>query len=119
MPITVLDNDVERLMYYLHSVCQAIEHTGNEIDCFRTYRNWSSLCTEEIHILLILCLTFSPDVFNNRVFFQSDTLRADSQNKFYEISQICHQILAVQSIVVADRKAASKQNKGLSDIMDA
>lgn len=103
VPITVPDSDVARLMYYLNCVCQAIEYTDNDIDRYRAYRNWSSLSTEEVRVLLVLCLTFSPDVFNNRVFFQSDALCAGSQNKFYEISQIRHQVLVVQSIVVAGR----------------
>lgn len=101
--VTVPNNDVARLMYYLNCVCQAIQYTDNDIDRYRSYTNWSALSNEEVRLLLVLCLTLSPDVFNNKVFFQSDALCDDFQNKFYEISQVRHQLLAVQSIVVAGR----------------
>jgi hypothetical protein len=51
----------------------------------------------------VLCYTFSPDVFNNKVFFQLDALCDDFQNKFYETSQVSHRLLAVRLIVVAGR----------------
>jgi hypothetical protein len=100
---SVPNNDIARLMYYFNSVCSAIEYTDNDMQRYRNCRNWSSLSYEEIRLLLVLCYTFSPDVFNNKVFFQSDALCDDFQNKFYEISQVSHRLLAVRSIVVAGR----------------
>ncbi|CAF1357537.1 unnamed protein product [Rotaria sordida] len=108
-PVTVPDNDVARLMYYFDCVCDAIEYDDSDLNRYRNYRNWSSLSYEERRVLLALCLTFSPDVFDNKVFFQSDALCGDRSNKFYKISQVSHQLLAVQSIVIAGRRRQVKQ----------
>lgn len=100
---SVPDNDVARLMYYFHCVCSAIEYTDNDMQRFRNYHNWRSLSYTEVRLLVALCYALSPDVFNDKVFFQSDALCGNSSNKFYEISQVSHQIMAVRSIVVAGR----------------
>jgi hypothetical protein len=52
-------------------------------------------------MILILVLAFSPDEFDNKVFFHSDELCGDCGNKFYEFSTVRRQLLAVQSIVFA------------------
>jgi hypothetical protein len=51
----------------------------------------------------LLCYTFSPDVFDGKVFFQSDALCGNFNNEFYEISQISSQLVAAQSIIIAGR----------------
>jgi hypothetical protein len=98
---TVPNNDVARLMYYFHCVCSAIEYNDSDVSRYRNYQNYASLTYNEIRCLLVLCLTLSPDEFDDKVFFQSDALCGDSFNRFYEISQVSHQLLAVQSIVIA------------------
>ncbi|CAF3729909.1 unnamed protein product [Rotaria sordida] len=45
----------------------------------------------------------SPDVLDNKVFFHSDALCGNSANQFYEFSQIRHQLMTVQSILIAGR----------------
>ena len=101
--VSVPDNDVARLMYYFHCVCSAIEYTDSDMQRYRDYQNWRSLSYIEIRLLVVLCRTLNPGVFNNKVFFQSDALCGNSSNKFYEISQISNQVLAVRSIVIAGR----------------
>lgn len=99
---TVPDNDIARLMYYLKCVCTTIDCNNEpEIRRFTNYSNWSSLSIDEQKQLVILCYTLSPDVFDDKVFFQSDVLCGNSGNEFYEISQVRNQILAAQSIVIA------------------
>ncbi|CAF3657437.1 unnamed protein product [Rotaria sp. Silwood1] len=101
---TVPDNDVAKLMYYLNCVCFSIDCNDDpNIRRLTNYSNWSSLSVDEQKQLLVLCYAFSPDVFDNKVFFQSDALCQNSSNKFYEISQVRHQVLAVSSIIVAGR----------------
>jgi hypothetical protein len=107
--VTVPDNDVARLMYYFDSVCSAIEYNDTDVSRYRNYRNYSSLTYNEIRVLLVLCLTLSPDEFDDKVFFHSDALCGDSANKFYEVSQVSHQLLAVQSIVIAGRRCNVKK----------
>jgi hypothetical protein len=101
--VNVPQNDTARLMYYLNCVCQAIQYDDNNISRYRNYNNWSQLSNEDIRLLVVLCYTLSPDVFNNKVFFQSDALCGNNANKFFEINEVNHQLLAVQSIVVAGR----------------
>jgi hypothetical protein len=102
--VTVPNNDIARLMYYLNCVCEAVEYNDADVRRFRNYNNWSSLSNEEIRVLLALCLTLSPDVFNNKVFFHSDALCGNRSNRFYEINQVSHQLLAVESIIIAGRR---------------
>ncbi|CAF4968680.1 unnamed protein product [Rotaria sp. Silwood1] len=102
--VTVPDNDVAKLMYYLNCVCFSIDCNDDpNIRRLTNYSNWSSLSVDEQKQLLVLCYALSPDVFDNKVFFQSDALCQNSSNKFYEISQVRHQVLAVSSIMVAGR----------------
>ena len=101
--VNVPANDTARLMYYLNCVCYAIDYTDNNITRYCNYSNWSQLSNEDIRFLVVLCHTLSPTVFAGKVFFHSDALCGDMTNKFYEISQVSHQLLAVQSIFIAGK----------------
>jgi hypothetical protein len=102
--VTVPNNDVARLMYYFSSVCYCIDYNDSDISRYRNFQNWSSLSYNEIRVLLALCLTISPDVLDDKVFFNSDSLCGNSPNKFLEITQVSHQLMAVQSIIIAGRR---------------
>lgn len=94
-------NDVATLMYYLTCVFGAVEcDMTPQMRRFTNYHNWRSLSFAEIRQLIALCYVFSPDVFNNKVFFHSPALCGNNSNKFYEISQVRNQLLAVSSIIV-------------------
>jgi hypothetical protein len=102
--VTVASNDTAKLMYYLSCVCNTIECNQDEdIRRFTDYRNWTRLSNEEQKLLVILCYTFSPDVFDDKVFFRSDALCGDLGNQFYTINQVRQQLVAVQSIIIAGR----------------
>ena len=103
------NNDVARLMYYLDCVCSAIQYTDNDIHRYRNYQNWSSLPNDDVRVLWILCLALSPDEFEGKVFFQSDDLCGDCGNMFFEITQICNQLVVVESIVIAGRSRQVNQ----------
>jgi hypothetical protein len=99
---TVPNNDVARLMYYLNCVCTVIDCNHDpDIQRFTNYRNWSYLTVSEQAQLLVVCYTFSPDVFNNQVFFHSDELCGNSSNEFFRINQVSHRLIAAESIVIA------------------
>jgi hypothetical protein len=103
-PTTVADNDIAKLMYYLNCVCYTIDCNDQpEIRRFTNYSNWQSLSTDEQRQLVVLCYTFSPDIFDNKVFFQNDALCIQRSNEFYEISQVSNQLVAARSIVIAGR----------------
>lgn len=102
--VQVPNNDVAKLMYYLSCVCVSIEANDEpEIRRFTDYMNWHRLSNDEVKQLVVLCYTLSPDVFEGKVFFQSDELCFDFSNEFYEISQVQSRIVAAQSIVIAGR----------------
>ena len=98
---TVPDNDVARLMYYFNCVCAAIEYNDSDVRIYRDFRNYSSLTYNHIRVLISLCLALSPDEFDNKVFFHSDALCGDSGNVFYDVSQVRHQFLVAESVVIA------------------
>jgi hypothetical protein len=102
--VTVAENDVAKLMYYLNCVCRVVDcKDDRELGRFIDYHNWASLSITDQKRLLALCYTFSPDVFEDKVFFQSETLCRGAPNRLYEISQVRHQVLAVSNIIVAGR----------------
>jgi hypothetical protein len=102
--VTVPDNDIARLMYYLECVCTAIDCNNDpEIRRFTDYSNWHRLSVDEQRQLVVLCYTFSPDVFEGKVFFQKDALCVQYSNEFYEISEVNDQLIAARSIVIAGR----------------
>jgi len=103
--VTVPNNDVARLMYYLNCVCNTIDCNDDpDIQRFTNYHNWSYLSSEEQKALLVVCYAFSPDVFDDKVFFHSDALCGNSSNEFYTINQVRSQLFAVESIIIAGRQ---------------
>ena len=98
------NNDVARLMYYLSCVCTAIDCQDDaEIQRFTSYEKWHQLSREEQKALVVLCYAISPDILENKVFFQYDALCVEFPNEFYKISQVQNQLLAAESIVIAGR----------------
>jgi hypothetical protein len=88
----------------LKCICSTIECNDEpEVQRFTNYNNYYSLSTEEEQELFVLCYTFSPDVFDDQVLFQSDALCMDDGNQFYEISQVSTHLMAASSIVIAGR----------------
>lgn len=101
--VTIPDNDVARCMYYLSCVCAVIENDESSIRRYTDYRNYSRLSDDDIEIVYKLCLTLSPDEFEDKVFFESDALCGSSGNNFYEINQVRNRLGVVGSIIIAGR----------------
>ena len=81
-PTTVANNDVAKLMYYLNCVCTTIDCNDDaDIGRFTNYNNWSYLSVDEQKLLVALCYTFSPDVFEGKVFFHMEELCGGSLNR--------------------------------------
>ena len=70
---------------------------------YTDYQNYWKLSNAEHEIVFKLCLTLSPDEFEDKVFFESDAMCGDSGNEFYEIGQVRHRLMIVQSLMVAGR----------------
>ena len=108
--VNVPNNDVAKLMYYFSCVCSAIEcDMTPQMRRFANYNNYMHMSINEVRQLIALCYMFSPDVFNDKVFFQSDALCGNSPNNFYEISQVSNNLLAVSSIIIAGQSRRVKQ----------
>jgi len=102
--VTVAENDVAKLMYYLNCVCRTVNCADDrEIGRFIDYHNYASLSIDDQKRLLALCYTFSPDVFEDKVFFESQALCRGAPNRLYEISQVRHQVVVAENIIVAGR----------------
>ena len=101
---TVPDNYISKLMYYLSCVCTAITCDKDEDICrFTNYTKSEELSNEEQKLLLTICYTFSPDVFEDKVFFHNRELCMEFSNEFYDINQVRQQLAPAESIPIADR----------------
>ena len=107
--VAVPDDDVARLMYYLDCVFTAIEYEDEDVSRYRDYDEYDSLSYQEQRMVWILASTLSPDEFDDKVFFHSDELSENGGNEFYDLSQVRHHLLAVQSILVAGQTRRVKQ----------
>ncbi len=103
--VSVPNNDVARLMYYMQCVCTAINCDDDpDIQRFTNYKNWARLSIAEQKALVAVCGAVSPTILNDRVFFHSDELCGNSSNEFYTINQVRNQVLAAQSIIIAGQQ---------------
>lgn len=101
--VTVPNNDIAKCMYYLSCVCNTIECNEGNIRRYTDYKNYWRMDEEDEEIIYKLCLTLSPDEFEDKVFFESDRMCGDSSNEFYNIGQVQNRIMVVQSLMVAGR----------------
>jgi hypothetical protein len=101
--ISVPDNDVARCMYYLNCVCAVIDCDDANIRRYTNYEKYWLLSAAEVEIVYKLCLTLSPDEFEDKVFFESDAMCGSTGNNFFEISQVRNRLGVVGSILIAGR----------------
>lgn len=99
----VPNNDVAKCMYYLSCVCNTIECNEGQIRRYTDYQNYWKLSNAEHEIVYKLCITLSPDEFEDKVFFESDAMCGNSGNEFYKIGQVQNRLLVVESLMVAGR----------------
>ena len=99
----VPNNDVARCMYYLACVCNTIECNEGQIRRYTDYKNYWRLSNAEHEIVYKLCITLSPDEFEDKIFFESDAMCGNSGNEFYNIGQVQNRLFVVRSLMVAGR----------------
>ena len=85
--VTIPDDDVARLMYYLSCVGTVIEH-DNENDILTDYENYDLLDVNQLTLLLTLVTLFEPTIFiKGGVFILDPSLVPEgSSNEFYQIT---------------------------------
>lgn len=101
-----------KLMYYLNSVCSVLKLDDDpDINRLRRYENYYMLSYSDVSVLISLCLLLKPDVLLNKCIFQNDALCGDSQNKFYSLETVRHNLLVAGSVMIGG------QNKQVTNIM--
>lgn len=103
--VTIPNNDVARLMYYLYCVSIAVDcnHDQN-IQRFKDYQNWRFLSIEEQIQLTATCYKCQPKVVGLHVFFPDDELCGDYDNAFFPLRQVQERFMADESIVIAGQR---------------
>lgn len=100
----VPNSDVAKLMYYLNCVCYCIDYNDSDIHRYTNYSNCTSLSDKEDKVVFALAATLSPDIFLGKVFFPSNALCGDNQNRFFEISEMSDQLLVASSLIIGGRR---------------
>ncbi|UJR12526.1 hypothetical protein I4U23_016701 [Adineta vaga] len=103
-PVTIPNNDVAYLMYYLNCVCCVIDCKNDpDLQRYISYKNYQLLSTDEQRALFALCRTINPTVLKDKVFFQLDAMCVQFNNEFYDISLVHNRVVAAESILIAGR----------------
>ena len=90
-----------KLMYYVSCVCSVLEMNDHEgIRRLRDYDRYYCLTESETDELLILCYLLSPDKLIGKCFFPDDELCGDSNNEFYELSEVQSRLLVTQNVTI-------------------
>ena len=83
----VVPNDYRaRLMYYLKCVNSVLELDIPKMEYFTNYNNYLFLTPEKCDILFQLLMIFTPEFLIDKVFFASDELCGNANNKFFELA---------------------------------
>jgi hypothetical protein len=103
--VDIPENNVARLMYYLHIVCDLIEYDDRNLDRLRDFKNYHRINDTELRLLYLACAALEPDLLIGKVMFEDEDgdLCGRSTNRIYELSQIQHNLLVVNSVFIAGR----------------
>lgn len=100
--VTVPDNDVARLMYYLNCVTVSL---GLDIleDDLVDYKNYRWLSNARIELVFKSALFFSPNEFIDKLIFRDDDeiVTRTSTNEFCEVSVACDIVSIQRNVVIA------------------
>ena len=95
--ITVPNNDVAKLMYYLDCVSSVLNYKG--FSEYTNYNNYYNLSEQDMKELLVLINTFNPKILMDvGVFILTEDL--DINNRFIQITNESMKIQANQEIVI-------------------
>lgn len=109
--VAVPESNIAKLMYYLDVVCSLIEYDERNLDRLRDYSKYNKLTDSEIRVLYLACATLDPDSLNGKVMFEDEDgdLCGNSMNRIYDISQVQHNLLVVDSMFIAGRNRRVKK----------
>jgi hypothetical protein len=102
--VVVPDNDVARLMYYLHCVTMGL---GLDIleDDLVDYKNYRRLSRARTELVFKSALLFSPDELIDKLIFQDDDqiVTKTSANQFCRVSVACDIVSLQRDVVIAGK----------------
>ncbi len=100
----VPDDDVARMMYYLHCVTVGVGLDILQDDLVR-YKHYYQLSPARIALVVKSALEFSPDEFIGKLIFRDDKgeVTGSSSNKFVSISAACNIISLQRDIIIAGK----------------
>jgi len=108
--VTVPNNHIAKLMYYIDCVCSCIEpDDSSTISRLRDYQNYHRLSSDEEAQLLALCLALSPDKLMGTIFHPA-TDCGDSSNQFLELSAVKTDLLVTESLVIGGHRKRILKN---------
>lgn len=86
--VTIPDNDIAKLMYYLSCVDTVINHDQEEDDILTDFQHYYLLTETQKNILFYLVLLFNPLIFFDAgVFIKDENLvPPGADNEFYQIT---------------------------------
>jgi hypothetical protein len=103
------ENDIGKIIYYLHCVCECIDYNDIDIDSYKNFRNCSSLSFEDQEFLFFLSLNLSPDLLIGTVFYPNDRFYSHPEQRFYKIDQIGCSTILPSSLTIAGRTCSIKK----------
>jgi len=102
--VTVPDDPVARLMYYLDCMCVVLRMNDNpDIQRLRQFQRYYTLSHMDRNVLVNLCMVLKPDELLNKCIFQNDALCQGSANKFYDFETVRNNLLVAGSVMIGGR----------------
>ena len=101
---TVPNDNIAKLMYYLHCVLTVIEYDGNN-NKLTDYQHYYNLNNEEKKAVIQLAILFNPKLFIDASIFivNQDLLPDSSSNQFYKITDERIGVHVNQQIMIGGR----------------
>ena len=96
--VQVPDNPTAKLMYYLNCILSVLDINDAEFQRYKNFRNYYTMTRAEKTALIRICVLLGPDVLNDKVIFENNSI--DEPNKFFKVGQSKISVAAVNSIII-------------------
>jgi|SRR5579859_4027371 len=103
--VTVPNNDLARIMYYLNCVTKAVDMDILPDDCIE-YQNYRYLSSNRIDLVIKFAQILSPGELINKLIFrddEGDIIKRGDSNEFASITVACNIIHVQQSVVIGGK----------------
>ena len=109
--VSVPNNSIAKLMYYLDCMCSLIEYDESNLNRLRDYKNYDDLSNIELRLLYVTCVTLDPDDFKGKIIFEDrdGDLCGSSLNRMYDLGEIQRRLVVVRSVVLAGQTRRVKK----------